>query len=115
MSNLIDREHLRRLIESNTKFVLVEALPRKYFQDWHLPTARHLPHDQVQSLAPQVAPDKSVPVVVYCASATCQNSHQAANALERLGYRDVQVYSGGKQDWLDAGMPIQRPEAVRVA
>lgn len=114
MPHLIDRKSLHHLIESKAKFVLLEALPLKYFQDWHLPSARHMPHDQVQSLAPQLSFDKSVPVVVYCASASCQNSHQAALALERLGYRDVQIYAGGKQDWIDAGMPIERPEAIEA-
>jgi rhodanese-related sulfurtransferase len=29
-------------------------------------------------------------------------------ALERLGYTNVMVYAGGKQDWLAAGLPIER-------
>lgn len=112
MSKLIDRHQLNTLIQSNANLVLLEALPEKYFQDWHLPGAKHMPHDQTRALAPRLLPEKQVPVVVYCASATCQNSHMAARALEQLGYADVAVYAGGKQDWSDAGLPIERPDRV---
>lgn len=47
--------------------VLVEALPEKYFRDWHLPGAKHLPHDQVKALAPALLPDDQAEIVTYCA------------------------------------------------
>lgn len=112
MPKTIDRIQLNQLIQSQERLVLLEALPEKYYQDWHLPRARHMPHDQTRALAPALAPDTSVPVVVYCASATCQNSHVAARLLEQMGYPDVAVYAGGKQDWLDAGMPVERAHLV---
>ena len=106
---LIDRSTLRQKLGRVT---LAEALPEKYWRDWHLPGARHLPHDQVRSLAPSVLPDKSAQIVVYCASSTCQNSHIAAQLLEQMGYANVAVYAGGKQDWQEAGLPVERGAAV---
>lgn len=90
------------------KAVLVEALPEKYYTDSHLPGARHLPHDQIEALAPQRLPEKDADIVVYCASVTCQNSHIAAHVLTKLGYRNVSVYAEGKQDWIEAGLPVER-------
>jgi rhodanese-related sulfurtransferase len=92
--------------------VLVEALPEKYWRDWHLPGARHLPHDEVDRLAATVLPDKAAEIVVYCASRGCQNSHVAAQRLAQLGYENVAVYPGGKQDWMAAGFPVDRGEAL---
>lgn len=106
---LIDRSTLQQKLGRVT---LAEALPEKYWRDWHLPGARHLPHDQVRSLAPSVLPDKSAQIVVYCASSTCQNSHIAAQLLEQMGYANVAVYAGGKQDWQEAGLPVERGSAV---
>ena len=62
-------------------------------------------------------PDKAAEVVVYCASATCQNSHIAARILEQAGYASVAVYAGGKQDWSEAGGALEtsRPEATVAA
>jgi len=106
---LIDRKTLQQKLKHVT---LVEALPEKYFRDGHLPGAKHLPHDQVKELAPSVLPDKNAEIVVYCASATCQNSHIAAKLLTQLGYADVAVYAGGKQDWQEAGLPVEQGTAV---
>ena len=108
---LIDRDMLQRKLASANPPVLAEALPEKYWRDWRLPGARHLPHDEVKTLAPKILPDKSAEIVVYCASKTCQNSHMAARQLEALGYSDVAVYPGGKQEWSEAGLPVERGEA----
>ncbi len=48
------------------------------------------------------------PIVVYCASDTCQNSHLAAEALSGAGYTNVRVYGEGKAGWQHAGLPLVR-------
>ena len=115
MPKLIDRPNLQARLAAHPQPVLVEALPRKYFDDWHLPQARHMPHDQVRELAPTLLPDLHAPVVVYCASDTCQNSHTAARVLEQIGYTDVAVYAGGKKDWSEAGLPVERGSFAQAA
>jgi rhodanese-related sulfurtransferase len=108
MTKLIDHETLARKLAGGVPPVLVEALPEKYFHDWHLPGARHLPHDEVDRLADAVLPDRSAEIVVYCASRSCKNSHIAAGRLARMGYANVAVYAGGKQEWSEAGLPVER-------
>ncbi|NIR28199.1 MAG: rhodanese-like domain-containing protein, partial [Gammaproteobacteria bacterium] len=93
------------------------ALPPKYFADKHLPGAINIPHDEVDVLAPTVLPDKSTEIVVYCASAPCRNSGVAAQRLAALGYTRVFDYHEGKQDWIEAGLPVEsasQPQA-RIA
>lgn len=108
---LIDRNTLQQRLGKAT---LVEALPEQYWRDWHLPGACNLPHDQVRQLAPALLPDKSAEIVVYCASATCQNSHIAARVLAQMGYTNVFVYPGGKQDWQEAGLAVERAGMAAV-
>jgi rhodanese-related sulfurtransferase len=112
MDHTITREQLSSLLASAAPPLLLEALPAKYFDDAHLPGARNMPHDAVTELAPQLAPDKTAPIVVYCANAACQNSHIAAVRLKQLGYADVRVYAAGKQDWIDAGLPVEHGSTV---
>ncbi len=107
MPKTINRDELNRRIFHGDAPVVLEALPEKYFIDGHLPGAKHMPHDEVKERAAKLAPDKEASIVVYCASDACQNSHQAAAALEALGYTDVAVYPGGKQDWLQAGLELE--------
>ena len=115
MLNTIDRDDLNCRIQSANPPVLLEALPERYYAQKHLPCAQLFPHDQVDQLAASVIPDKSAEIVVYCASRTCQNSHIAAHHLMRLGYTDVSVYAGGKQDWEEGGMPFETGIGVEAS
>ena len=105
MANQITRNDLIRKL-ATTGSLLLEALPERYYLEAHLPGAKLFPHDQVDRLARAVAPDKGCEIIVYCASRSCHNSHFAANRLLQLGYTNVSVYAEGKQDWINAGLPI---------
>ena len=115
MNRLISREDLRSKLSTASRPVLVEALPEKYYAAKHLPGALHLPHDQVDTLAAGVLPEKAAEIVVYCANRQCQNSHMAAHRLSVLGYTNVSVYAGGKQDWEEAGLPFDSTLHAAVA
>lgn len=104
----ITRQEIERHLEANTPMTLVEALPEKYYREGHLPGAVHLPHDQVRALAPERLPDKNAFIAVYCANAPCRNSRIAAQLLESLGYTNVAEYVEGKQDWVEAGLPLDK-------
>ena len=108
----ISRDELRALIDRAAPFVLLEALPPAYFEDAHLPGAQNMPHDQVDALAPILVPSLSTAVVVYCANAPCPNSEIAARRLAALGYANVREYAEGKEDWVKAGLPIERGAAT---
>lgn len=41
---------------------------------------------------------KATQVVTYCAGPTCPNSKMAVRRLEKLGYRHVRAYEGGKEE-----------------
>ncbi len=98
---------LQARLAANPALTLLEALPEKYYEDSHLPGALHMPHDQTRQLATILVPEMSTEVVVYCASATCQNSHIAARILDQIGYSDVAVFAGGKQAWTEAGLAFE--------
>ena len=110
----ITREELEARLNRGEEVVLVETLGPKYYEDAHLPGAINIPHPEVDALAPKMLPDKSAEVVVYCSNRACQNSPQAARRLAALGYENVYDYEEGKQDWIEAGLPIESG-AARVA
>lgn len=104
----ISRDELRAKLESGDDVVVVEALGPMYYDDAHLPGARNLPHDQVDGLAATVLPDRDAFVVVYCSNTACQNSVVASRRLVELGYTNVHEYVAGKQDWIEAGLPVEQ-------
>lgn len=103
----ITLDELRERINSNPGLVLVEALPEPYYRHSHLPGAINIPHDEVDSLSPEMLPDKAAEIVVYCASGPCRNSGVAAERLSRLGYTNVSDYHEGKAEWMESGLPVE--------
>ena len=109
---IIDRGELIACLDSCMPMTLIECLPERHYNEAHLPDAIRLNHDEVLARAPDVLPDRDALVVAYCANARCRNSHMAASTLVAMGYTQVAVYAGGKEDWLDAGMRVERAPAV---
>jgi len=107
MHRLIKRKEIQRLVDTKAPVTLVEALPLIYYDRGHLPGAINLPHDQVRERAAGLLPDKSAFIIVYCANTPCQNSAIAARTLDELGYVNVAEYLEGKQDWVEAGLPLE--------
>lgn len=102
----ITREQLQDEIAAGTVVVL-EALPHDYYADGHLPGARNLPLDDVDARAAALVPDRDAAIVTYCTGTSCPNSRIAAERLGRLGYTNVRAFEGGKQSWVQAGLPLE--------
>ena len=102
----ITREELQSRL-ADPSLVVLEALPETYYRQGHLPGARLFPTETARERASTVAPRRDAPIVVYCASETCKNSHEVAKLLGDVGYTDVRVYVGGKADWAAAGLPLE--------
>ena len=109
MHRHIKRQEIQRLLDAKAPMTLVESLPESYYAQGHLPGAINLPHDRVRERAAGLLPDKSAFIIVYCANTPCQNSTIAVRTLEDLGYINVAEYLEGKQDWVEAGLPLEVP------
>ncbi len=103
----IDRDALREWIERGDDFVLVDALAPLAYAGAHLPGAVNIPPERVDELAALRIPRLDAEVVVYCANTACESSAEVGERLVSLGYRNVRHYAGGKQDWRDAGLPLE--------
>ena len=105
MAKTITRGELHRAIETSSVTV-VETLREEHFAQGHLPGAIHIHFEQIAERAPELLLDKDAPIVTYCSNTACRNSELAANQLAKLGYTNVRKYAEGKQDWLQAGLPL---------
>jgi len=106
----ICRLALQRWMASARPPILVEALGGGFYADAHLPGAVNMPPGRVDVLASALLPDSSADIVVYCTS-TCTSSDAVARRLEELGYTAVAVYIGGKEEWAELGLPLERLDA----
>ena len=103
----ISRGSLWRKIEREHELVIVDALSPISFAASHLPGAINMPPERVDDLAERRIPDRNAEVVVYCAGRGCESSVDVATRLIELGYRNVHHYAGGKEEWRDAGLPLE--------
>ena len=107
MVEVITRDELLALVDEGAVTV-VDALGGDYYAQQHLPGAVALVEDDVDRLAGSVLPDKSAAIVTYCSNLSCPNSGRVAERLTRLGYANVRKYEAGIQDWVEAGLPVER-------
>jgi rhodanese-related sulfurtransferase len=111
MTATITRDELQRRINQGDITVL-EALPVSYWEAEHLPGAIAFPLDDIDGQAARLLPDKTAAIAVYCSNAVCNNSHVVATRLADLGYTAVFRYTEGKQDWIEARLPVESAAPV---
>jgi len=72
--------------------------------------AVHLPRGNLEFQVEGRLPDKSKPVVVYCAAGV--RSAFAAKTMADMGYQDVVSMVGGFNRWKDEGRPWRTPQTL---
>ena len=78
----------------------------------HLPGALNVVEEDAEAHVAAVLPDKAAPIVTYSTDADCTRGPALTERLEALGYTDVRTYREGIEDWIGAGLPVDRPRAV---
>ncbi len=106
----VDAPQARALVESAEPPVIVDVREADEWEEGHIPGAVHVPRGYLESRIEQVAPDRSRPVLVYCAGGA--RSAFAAKSLEELGYESVVSLAGGYTDWKRNGFPTQLPQTL---
>ena len=96
--------------QSTPGAVWVDVREADEWQEGHLPGAVHVPRGHLESRIEAVAPDKTQPVILYCAAAN--RSAFAAKTLEDLGYENVHSLAGGFTDWKRNGLEIVMPRTL---
>jgi molybdopterin/thiamine biosynthesis adenylyltransferase/rhodanese-related sulfurtransferase len=75
-----------------------------------IPGSLHIPRGLLELQVESRVPDKSAPIVAYCAGGT--RSAFAAASLGDLGYTDVVSMDGGFNKWKDEGRPWAAPRTL---
>ncbi len=94
----------------NQTAVMVDSRPVSDFRRGHIPGAVSVPLEEVQNraydLGGRVPSDR--PLVIYCEGGDCLTSLNLARLLHQRGFRDLRVFSGGWNEWLSAGLPVEK-------
>jgi sulfur-carrier protein adenylyltransferase/sulfurtransferase len=106
----VDAAEARDLVESGDPPLLVDVREDDEWNEGHIPGAVHVQRGFLESRIEAAAPDRSLPIVVYCAGGA--RSAFAAKTLEELGYENVVSLAGGYTDWKRNGYPTQLPQSL---
>ncbi|RME46729.1 MAG: molybdopterin-synthase adenylyltransferase MoeB, partial [Deltaproteobacteria bacterium] len=106
-------EEARRELETRREgIVLLDVREREEQEEGYIDGALLLPRGFLELKIEGMLPDKSRPIIVYCAGGV--RSALAAQALLRLGYRDVRSLAGGFSAWKRAGFPFRQPRFLNA-
>jgi sulfur-carrier protein adenylyltransferase/sulfurtransferase len=86
---------------------IVDVREASEWEQGHLPGARHVSKSYIEQEIEAAAPDRSAPVILYCAGGI--RSLFAGQTLAQMGYTDVASMSGGFQAWKGAGLDFEKP------
>ena len=109
----VDATEARALLDAAAPPVVVDVREQDEWGEGHIPGAVHVPRGHLESRIEQAAPDRTRPVLLYCAVGA--RSAFAAKTLEELGYEHVSSLSGGYTDWKRNGFPTQLPRTLDAA
>ena len=106
-------EEVHGRLEGGQRLEVVDVREPDETQHGTLPGAHTLSRAHFESRIEDIVPDKSAPVVLYCASGV--RSAFAAKTLTELGYEDVSSMAGGFIRWKDLGYDYAIPRVLDEA
>ncbi len=92
------------------RLVVLDVREPDEYEQGAIPGAVHIPRGHLESQVETKLPDKSAPVLIYCAGGT--RSAFAADTLTQLGYQDVVSMAGGFNKWKNEGRAWQAPRSL---
>ena len=106
----VDARRAQELLEDGDAPLLVDVRERDEWEQGRIPGAVHVPRGHLESRIEGVAPDRSRPVLLYCAAGN--RSAFAARTLSELGYERTISLAGGYTDWQRSGFPTDLPRSL---
>jgi len=86
--------------------VMIDVRDAAEYAAGHATGARNVPFDQLEQKLPGTVKNKSVPLLLMCASGA--RAQRALATAKKLGYEQAQVVGGGLKSWKEANLPIEK-------
>jgi sulfur-carrier protein adenylyltransferase/sulfurtransferase len=109
----VSLEEIKQRLEAKTPMVLLDVREKEEVRAGFIPGALSVPRGFLEIQIEQKIPDKSTPIVAYCAGGT--RSALAAKTLLDLGYTHVESANPGFVRWKDLGYPMELPPSLTDA
>src|SRR6267378_3696892 len=101
----VSPDEVKGKLDGGPRPVLLDVREKDEVRQGYIPGAVVLPRGFLEMQVEEKLPDKSTPIVAYCAGGT--RSLLAGRILKELGYTNVSSMAGGFTAWKNKGLPIQ--------
>lgn len=101
----ISTDELNDLQKSGEPFILINTLALYFYRKEHILNSLNMPADEINLIAPKLI-RLDAKIVLYCAGLDCHVSHDAAQKLTKVGYKNISIYTGGMKEWKEKGNKI---------
>lgn len=91
-------------VQAKNSAVIIDARPYKMFLKETIPGSLSIPDTKIDELKGKFPIDKMQKIITFCGGYKCAKSHNVANKLISLGYKDVSVFAAGIPAWKEAGL-----------
>lgn len=98
-------EDVRRKQAAGESFYLVDVREDDEWNKGHAKGAMHLGKGIIERDVEHAIPDQAAEIVLYCGGGF--RSALAADALQKMGYKNVISMDGGWKRWNELGYPIE--------
>jgi rhodanese-related sulfurtransferase len=99
-------DEVKKKIDKNDKFLLVDVREESEYAKDHLPGAIHLGKGIIERDIEQRVPDLNAEMVLYCGGGF--RSALAADNLQKMGYTNVISMDGGIRSWREKNYPLTK-------
>lgn len=105
----LSAKEVKGILDRDDEVQVINVLPEDRFREKRIPGSVNVPLEDSSFLqrVEHLVGDRDAKVVVYCADAGCKASPKAAEKLEESGFRNVQDFEGGVEEWERAGFPLE--------
>lgn len=93
------------MVMRDEKVMILDVSDAKEYADSHIPKARNIPINRLESDIQTINKFKSRPVVVCCRVGN--RSGKAAGILRKNGFTDIRTLHGGIAAWTKENLPIE--------
>jgi molybdopterin/thiamine biosynthesis adenylyltransferase/rhodanese-related sulfurtransferase len=101
----VGADEVKARLDAGKPGVLLDVREKEEVRQGFIPGAIAIPRGFLEMQVEEKVPDKSTPIVAYCASGT--RSMLAGRILKELGYTNVVSMRGGFTGWKNKGLPIR--------
>ncbi|AUX43201.1 molybdopterin biosynthesis protein MoeB [Sorangium cellulosum] len=109
----ISLSDLKRRLDDKVPTVVLDVREKEEYRAGYIPGAISIPRAFLEMQVEQKLPDKSAPIVAYCAGGT--RSALAVKTLQELGYTNVESANPGFVRWKDLNYPVEQPPNLTEA